>query len=98
MELDFATTKLRRSFESREESLRVFGAAIGKKYVMAVNFIRQARTIQDLHTAPQYRFHRLQGNRASEYALTLTGNWRLIVTIPSPNVVRIEKVEDYHGR
>ena len=43
------------------------------------------------------RFHPLKGNRASQYAVTLTGNYRLIVERINEDKIRVLNVEDYHG-
>jgi proteic killer suppression protein len=41
--------------------------------------------------------HPLKGDRAGEYAITLTGNFRLIIEKIKEDNVRILDVEDYHG-
>ena len=43
------------------------------------------------------RLHPLKGNRAGQYAMTLTGNYRLIIEKVQEDRVRILDVEDYHG-
>ncbi len=43
------------------------------------------------------RLHPLKGNRAGQYSITLTGNYRLIVEKVKEDKVRIVDVEDYHG-
>lgn len=90
--------KLRKAFESRPEAIRLYGEAIGKKYVMALMLVKQARSLEELFLIPQLRFHPLKGDRYGEYSATLTGNWRVIITFPAEDIARIEKVEDYHGR
>ena len=98
MEIQFASSKLRRAFESQREAVRVFGEQIGKKYVMAVKVLQQTRSLDDIYKVPQFRFHALHGDRTGEFGMTLTGNWRLVVTNPNDQDIRIERVEDYHGR
>lgn len=39
----------------------------------------------------------LKGNRAGQYSITLTGNYRLIIEKIAEDIVRIVEVEDYHG-
>ena len=98
MQLEFGNARLRKAFEKRSEAIHEFGEAIGKKYVMALQLVKQAKSPDDLYKIPQLRFHPLKGNREGEYSATLTGNWRLIMTFPADDTARIEKVEDYHGR
>ncbi len=98
MQVEFASSRLRRAFQSEADAIRLHGEAIGKKYVMAVQLVKQARTIDDLYKIPQLKFHALEGDRKGEYSATLTGNWRIVMTFPDQGVARIEKVEDYHGR
>jgi plasmid maintenance system killer protein len=43
------------------------------------------------------QFHPLKGNRTGQYAMTLTGNYRLIIERVEEDRVRIMDVEDYHG-
>ena len=39
----------------------------------------------------------LKGDRAGQYAMTLTGNYRLVVEVIGDDSVRVLNVEDYHG-
>lgn len=98
MQLEFANARLRKAFEKQSEAIREFGQVIGKKYVMALLLVKQARSADELYKIPQLRFHPLKGNREGEFSATLTGNWRLIMSFPADDIARIEKVEDYHGR
>ena len=50
-----------------------------------------------LHAHRALRLHPLKGNRAGLHAMTLTGNYRLIVERISEDEVRVLDVEDYHG-
>ncbi|MDP2916411.1 MAG: type II toxin-antitoxin system RelE/ParE family toxin [Dehalococcoidia bacterium] len=43
------------------------------------------------------RLHPLKGNRAGQYSMILTGNYRLIVEKVKEDQIRIVDVEDYHG-
>ncbi len=39
----------------------------------------------------------MKGDRAGQYAITLAGNYRLILEKVREDKVRIRDVEDYHG-
>jgi plasmid maintenance system killer protein len=41
--------------------------------------------------------HPLKGNRAGQYSIVLTGNYRLIIERIQEDKVLIVDVEDYHG-
>jgi len=44
---------------------------------------------------PGYRFHRLRGDRAGTYAVTVTGNWRITFAFEGEDATGID-LEDYH--
>ncbi len=44
---------------------------------------------------PGYRFHRLKGERAGTYAVTVTGNWRITFAFEGEDATRVD-LEDYH--
>lgn len=51
--------------------------------------------------ARSLRIHQLGGDRRGQYGITLTANWRLVISLPDGEDgqrVRIEEVIDYHGR
>lgn len=45
--------------------------------------------------APGWRLHRLGGNLASFYAVSVSGNWRLIFRFEGTDVVDVDYI-DYH--
>jgi proteic killer suppression protein len=44
---------------------------------------------------PGYRFHPLKGTRAGEYAVTVSGNWRVTFRFDGEDVIEVN-LEDYH--
>jgi proteic killer suppression protein len=44
---------------------------------------------------PGYRFHPLKGDRAREYAVSLSGNWRITSGFDGEDAVDVS-LEDYH--
>ena len=44
---------------------------------------------------PGYKFHPLKGNRAGEYAVTVTGNVRITFRFDSQHAIAVN-LEDYH--
>lgn len=46
---------------------------------------------------PGLKFHRLKGDRDEEYAVSVTGNWRITCGWGREDAVDVD-LEDYHGR
>jgi len=44
---------------------------------------------------PGYRLHRLKGERAGEYAASVSGNWRLTFRFDGEDATDVN-LEDYH--
>jgi len=44
---------------------------------------------------PGYRFHPLKGARAGEYAVSVSGNWRLTFRFDGEDAIDVN-LEDYH--
>ena len=101
MEVEFRTTRLERAYVRSADAGRQWGQAIGRKYVQRVKVIVAAADFAELRRAQALRVHRLGGDRRGQYGITLTANWRLVISLPDGEDgqrVRIEEVIDYHGR
>jgi len=44
---------------------------------------------------PGYRFHALRGERKAEFAVSVTGNWRVTFEFDGENAIHVN-LEDYH--
>jgi proteic killer suppression protein len=44
---------------------------------------------------PAYRLHQLKGGRRGQWAVSVSGNWRLVFVFEGPNVTDVDLV-DYH--
>ena len=97
MEIEFATNRLAAASLSLSEATRLFGVPIGRKYIQRLAVLRAADKFAQLYGLRALQLHPLKGNRAGEYAMTLTGNYRLIVERISEDKARVLDVEDYHG-
>jgi toxin HigB-1 len=60
-------------------------------------FIAAAASLNDLATPPNYGLHRLTGNRAGTWSMTVTRNWRLTFTVTEMATIVDLNLEDYHG-
>ncbi|MBI2287675.1 MAG: type II toxin-antitoxin system RelE/ParE family toxin [Chloroflexi bacterium] len=97
MELEFASSRLNSASVSLSEASRLFGVPIGRKYIQRLAVLRATDKFSQLYGHKALRLHSLKGNRAGQYAITLTGNYRLIIEKVEEDKVRIIDVEDYHG-
>ncbi|MFC1910990.1 type II toxin-antitoxin system RelE/ParE family toxin [Chloroflexota bacterium] len=97
MYIDFATNRLADAGVSLGEASRLFGVAIGRKYIQRLAVLRATDNFTQMFGYRALRLHPLKGNRAGQYAITLTANYRLIIEKVQEDRVRILDVEDYHG-
>ena len=61
-----------------------------------IAFIDAAVTFAHLSVPPNFGFHALTGNRAGEYGMTVTKNWRLVFTKIDDQTIGDLDLEDYH--
>jgi proteic killer suppression protein len=61
-----------------------------------VAFIVAAGSFDELSEPPNFGLHALTGNRAGEYAMAVTRNWRLTFTKVDDVTIADLDLEDYH--
>lgn len=97
MDTAFPSNRLANAGVSLSEAIRLFGFPIGRKYIQRLAVLRAVDNFSQLYGLRALRLHSLKGDRAGQYAITLTGNYRLIIEKVTEDKVRIVDVEDYHG-
>ena len=99
MEIRFKTNQLQKCYERHQTAVRKFGDEVARRYVLRINTIKSARDIDELIVLPGLRCHSLKGDRSGQYAVKLTGFYRLIFTLEgdSLTIVRIEEVSKHYG-
>jgi proteic killer suppression protein len=97
MDIEFSSNRLFNASVSLSESSRIFGISIGRKYIQRLAILRATDKFSQLYGHQALGIHPLKGNRSGQYAIILTGNYRLIIKKIEEDVVRIVNVEDYHG-
>lgn len=99
MELRFKTKKLEKQFTNHSEAIKAYGPLVAKKFIMRINTLKSAKSFDKLYKIPSLKFHPLSGNRKGEYAISLTGYWRLIITNNGDvfDIAKIEEVSDHYG-
>jgi proteic killer suppression protein len=72
------------------------GSVYTKRMNTVLDAMNGASSADDLHRA--YGFHRLTGDLAGHYAMTITGNWRLVFRFEDGDKGDILDVDfiDYH--
>jgi proteic killer suppression protein len=59
-------------------------------------FIAASGDFSELATPPNFGFHPLTGDRAGEFAMTVTKNWRMTFTKVDDQTIADLDLEDYH--
>ena len=99
MEVKFRTPKLQRQYEKHLEAQKAYGPDVARRYSLRVKIIKKARDMQVLQHLPGLDCHPLKGIRKGQWAVRLTGFYRLIFTLEGRQleVVRIEEVSKHYG-
>lgn len=99
MEVQFRTKQLEECYLQHKAAVRAFGAEVARRYIQRINIIKTARSASELYKLPGLRFHALTGKRHGQYAINLTGFYRLIVTLQGEKleVAKIEEVSKHYG-
>lgn len=89
----------------RHKALRIF-AETGVAKGLPGNLVDRLRNMlaylaaignaEELRTPPNYGAHQLTGNRAGEWSLTVTKNWRMTFRINDAQAIEDLDLEDYH--
>jgi len=99
VEVAFRTRKLRRQYERSADAVRAYGEQVGRRYVLRVNVMKAARDVEELRRLPALRCHPLTGDRAGQWAVSLSGFHRLIFTLESERleIATIEEVSKHYA-
>jgi toxin HigB-1 len=95
--IEFYSSRFKEASLSLSAASRSFGVPIGRKYIQRVGVLKAIDKFSELYGHKALRLHPLKGDRAGQYSIILTGNYRLIVEKIKEDTVRIMDVEDYHG-
>jgi proteic killer suppression protein len=99
VEIEFRTKKLRRHYEQGSMAVRAYGPQVGRRYIGRINIIKAARSIEELEAMPALDCHPFKGDRQGQWAIALTGFWRLIFTLKGERleIVLVEEVSKHYG-
>ena len=98
MEVRFKTNKLQKQYENSKDAVKAYGIDVAKKYIQRVGILKSAKSFDDLSKIPQLKFHPLTGDRKGEFAISLTGFYRLIITNDGDtfDIAKIEEVSKHY--
>jgi proteic killer suppression protein len=99
MEVQFRTNKLRKQYENHRDAQKAYGEEVARKYILRINTIKQAKDIEELMSITVLHCHPLEGDRKGEWAINLTGFYRLIFILVGEEleIVQIEEVSKHYG-
>ena len=112
IDIEWGDRKLERAQRRERDGRRLLGPERWSAFKRRLRTLEVADCLADVRNAPG-RFHPLGADNAGEWAARLSPNWRLVFepadaplpTLPDGGVdtrnvrlVRILRVEDYHGR
>ncbi len=80
------------------QAVKEFGDQVAKRYIQRINIIKSTNDIIELSNLPGLRCHPLTGDRKGQYAINLTGFYRLIFTMKQKSlaVIKIEEVSKHY--
>ena len=83
---------LKRLFETGER--RGVAPELAARLVRQLDVLNRARTTADMNL-PGYRLHRLKGDRAGTWSVSVSGNWRVTFRFDGEDAFDVD-LEDYH--
>ncbi|WP_373691325.1 type II toxin-antitoxin system RelE/ParE family toxin [Endozoicomonas sp. YOMI1] len=98
MQVKFRNNKLEKCFCEYKQAVREFGDQVARKYIQRIKLIQAASNLDDLMELPGLRCHPLKGDRKGQYAVKLTGFYRLIFTLEGEflNISMIQEVSKHY--
>ena len=99
MEVTFKTRKLEKEYRENAKAVKSYGKDVARKYILRINIIKSANNLEELMSLPGLGCHPLKGDRHGQYAIKLTGFYRLIFTLKGDalEIAQIEEVSKHYG-
>lgn len=98
MKISFKTSRLQKEYENQKNAVKSYGEPIARKYILRVNLLKQARNLDEVKALPGLNCHPLKGDRKGQWAVNLSGFYRLIFTVSGSalNLACIEEVSKHY--
>jgi proteic killer suppression protein len=99
VKVTFRTRKLEREYRESALAFKAYGEQVGRKYIQRIDILKQVRNLDELVRMPGLRCHPLKGDREGQWAVKLTGFYRLIFTLKGEGLemAHIEEVSKHYG-
>ena len=99
MIVKFKTRQLKLCYQEYRKASKAYGEQIARKYIQRINIIQQSQNLDELMKLPGLRCHPLKGERKGQYAIKLSGFYRLIFKLSGTQleIVTIEEVSKHYG-
>ncbi len=99
MEVTFRTRKLENEYREHTKAVKAYGPDVARKYIQRINIIKQVHDIDELMNLPALGCHPLKGERHGQYAVKLTGFFRLIFSLRGGalEIAHIAEVSKHYG-
>ncbi len=98
VKIQFRTHKLKKQYQDFILAQKAYGEQVARKYIQRIIVIKSAQNIDVLKKLPGLKCHALKGDRLGQWALKLTGYYRLIFTLHGEylEIAQIEEVSKHY--
>ena len=98
MQVRFRTRKLENAYKDYRNAEKAYGRQVARRYIQRVNIIWKMRDIENLKQQRSLRCHKLKGNLQGQWAVKLTGRYRLIFALKGEQleIARIEEISKHY--
>jgi len=96
--IKFRTNTLRRRYERHRDAQKAWGAPIARKYVQAVDLLKEVDHPSHLAAFRQFAYEPLRDDRKGEHSLQLGRRARLIFTVSEGGAALIARIEEVSVR
>ena len=97
MLVEFRRRQLERCALNRAAAIKKWGPDVGSRYPDCIAELLAAPSWEALEALHVLGLHPLAGDRQGQYAIRITGQWRIIIERgDGPDELIVLNVEDYH--
>ena len=97
MRLRFRRKRLERCAFEGSAAKQAWGPDVGRRYPERIAELLAASSWEALEALRSLNLHALKGDRQGQYAINLTGRWRIIIARgEADDELIVLNVEDYH--
>ena len=97
MLISFRRRQLERCALNETDAIRKWGPDVGSRYPDRIAELLAVPSWEELEALHTLGLHPLTGDRQGQYAIKITGQWRIILERgDAPDEVTVLSVEDYH--